>query len=423
MVGRMTSFRQVKVVLGAVALIVLAAGCSTSSRRARPAPTSSPSVLPTGTSEPATTGSSTTSAPPLPVPAGFYVVDLTWVSAGEGWALGSAPCSRPPCTSIAHTTDGGLSWGEVPAPPAFIPGSPTSPTVACSAQVPCVSGIRFADANTGYLWGQSSLWMTTNGGRAWVVQAHDATVALEVAHGTVVRVDTQETGCPPGCTYQVEAATVGSTTWRSLHNLALTGDAVAMSLEGPRIYVAAFRNPAGGANDAHPRMIRSGDAGSHWTAFDDPCGLTPKGAEADAGAISAAPAGHFVVACEPRTSASSESPFVVTSADGAVTFGPHHPIPVGGPSLGAGPISAATGRRLALLVSTSNPPATEKIVVLISEDGGFNWHVTLSQVPPSLGGPLYLGFQDATTGRLALGDRTIDTTTDGGRHWTAFTFP
>src|SRR6185437_2971484 len=50
------------------------------------------------------------------VPSGFNPASVTFISAADGWVLGSAPCANPVCTSVVRTTDGGRSWSDVPAP-------------------------------------------------------------------------------------------------------------------------------------------------------------------------------------------------------------------------------------------------------------------------------------------------------------------
>jgi hypothetical protein len=39
------------------------------------------------------------------VPAGFAATSVTFVSADEAFVLGTAPCAKAPCTSIACTLD------------------------------------------------------------------------------------------------------------------------------------------------------------------------------------------------------------------------------------------------------------------------------------------------------------------------------
>jgi hypothetical protein len=278
--------------------------------------------------------------------------------------------------------------------------------------------MRFADAKNGYAYGATSLWLTTNGGHTWTQKSNDATAALEIAHGTVVRVTPADSGCPPGCTYVVQTAAAGSTTWHTLAAPKLLGDGAAMALEGSNIYVAAFGHTAGGAQDAHSQMMRSTDGGAHWASFADPCGVTASGNEADTTAITAAPGGAFAIGCTPR--ASGEAAFVVLSAAAGATFGPHRggllpAVPVGGERIGN--IAAATGQRLAVVVVTDN------VNIAVSNDAGGDWTMTHTETPANGVLRSYLGFQDSLTGRAILVPRTILTTTDSGGHWSGYTFP
>jgi len=74
--------------------------------------------------------------------------------------------------------------------------------------------------------------------------------------------------------------------------------------------------------------------------------------------------------------------------------------------------------------SSGGGPAT--FTLSLSTYGGREWmtaatdSVNLDFAP--LGGSLYLGFEDATTGRWVGDDQEIWTTTDGGSSWTARRF-
>jgi photosystem II stability/assembly factor-like uncharacterized protein len=408
--------------LGA-ALIV--AGCTSTHRS--PATAATTTTSSTSTTAPDTTttagGTSTTAIPTSgisttvsaggPLPAGFTVTDLTWVSDNQGWALGTAPCPHQPCTSVVHTLDGGRTWAGLPAPKAYLELPQNGP--ACSVTVACVQGIRFADASNGYAFGNSSLWTTTNGGHSWSLRSTDSTDVLEISHGTVVRITHPgDAGCPPDCPYQVQATTVGSATWHTLPSPAIPGTGVALAVEGTNIYEAAFGHRAGGAQDAHTQFARSTDSGAHWSTFSDPCTVTPSGDEADTTAISASTGGFLAVGCTPRVS--GQAGFVVVSADEGATFGPHR----GGLLPTVAPdgelvdhIAAATGQRLAVLVSYS-----AGMDVVVSNDAGAHWTVTHHE-----GAAPANTATDPTTGRAVITASTVLTTTDGGGHWTPFTFP
>jgi hypothetical protein len=92
-----------------------------------------------------------------PVPRGFQPVSMTFVSASDGWVLGTAPCAQQPCTSVVRTTDGGQSWIGIPAP--------RYPLAETGLQRG-LRDIRFADTLDGFAFG-SQLWATHDGGATW----------------------------------------------------------------------------------------------------------------------------------------------------------------------------------------------------------------------------------------------------------------
>ncbi len=83
---------------------------------------------------------------------------LSFVSADEGWVLGTAPCTRRPCTSLLRTLDGGGHWVGVPAP--------LAPLDVQGSQAGAVSSIRFADTRHGFAFGPG-LWVTSDGASHW----------------------------------------------------------------------------------------------------------------------------------------------------------------------------------------------------------------------------------------------------------------
>src|ERR1035437_6409145 len=138
-------------------VIVLAlAGCGTSGKSAHQ-PTGTlhttighPAQASTTSTAPAT--STQTSPPGGTIPAGFLVQSATFVSAAQGWVLGTAPCSTAPSASTAAPDNDGARWVGRPAPPDGLatPG----------AQQPAQKGvteIRFADNLNGWVFGPD-LW-------------------------------------------------------------------------------------------------------------------------------------------------------------------------------------------------------------------------------------------------------------------------
>jgi hypothetical protein len=111
-----------------------------------------------------------------PVPRGFQPVSMTFVSASDGWVLGTAPCPQQPCTSVVRTTDGGRSWIGIPAP---------RYPLATPNQQRGLSDIRFADTLDGFAFG-TRLWVTHNGGATWRHVALPGPIGdLETSDGVV----------------------------------------------------------------------------------------------------------------------------------------------------------------------------------------------------------------------------------------------
>ena len=107
-----------------------------------------------------------------PVPAGFRAASVTFVSAREGFVLGTAPCRPAPCTSVVRTRDRGVSWRGLPAP--VVPlGEP-------GVTGPAVWGIRFATPEHGFVFG-NGLWVTADGGEHWSVAAYPGGAVVSLA--------------------------------------------------------------------------------------------------------------------------------------------------------------------------------------------------------------------------------------------------
>jgi hypothetical protein len=146
------------------------------------------------------------------VPTGFTPYSSTFVSAADGWVLGSAPCAQAPCGSVVRTTDGGRSWRGIPAPKASV-------RAFRDLKAGDVSTLRFADRSNGWAAGRG-LYVTHDGGTRWrlvhVGPSTGTVLSLETGGGWVYALIQ---GCPPSgegtCpkSAQVYAARVGSDTW------------------------------------------------------------------------------------------------------------------------------------------------------------------------------------------------------------------
>ena len=160
----------------------LAAGCGESGSPAgdvgssvsrSSAASARPGSTPTGTAGPATLPASSPSASASPstagVPVGFAAVDVTWVSASQGWVPGSPPCPSGTCGLVLRSMDRGRSWVVGPASAVAVVGR-ASGGPDCE-EVTCVAMIRFAIPQVGYLFGPccaaAPVWVTRDGGHTW----------------------------------------------------------------------------------------------------------------------------------------------------------------------------------------------------------------------------------------------------------------
>ena len=99
--------------------VVVAAGLTLTACASTTAPSVSSSSASSTPRRPAASqpgGATTTTAPAAPVAAGFAPLSVTFVSAQVGWVLGTAPSGDGTRLAVAHTTDGGTTWSQGPAP-------------------------------------------------------------------------------------------------------------------------------------------------------------------------------------------------------------------------------------------------------------------------------------------------------------------
>ena len=182
--------RRFSVTAAALFALVALAGCGSPEPGSVQSP-AAPSALVTASPSATAAASPPTSAPPGTQAAGpIDVQDVSFVSAGQGWALGSR--------ELVTTTDGAASWTRLPGPPAG------------------AAHIRFASPEVGYAWSTAGpLWITTDGAASWRPGGLTQVLSLETAAGQVWSI----AGAQPYP--DIWRAPAGSTAWR---NLGLTPD-------------------------------------------------------------------------------------------------------------------------------------------------------------------------------------------------------
>jgi hypothetical protein len=354
----------------------------------------------------------------MPGLANSWLVDLSWVSATDGWALAAQPCVSGTCARLAHTTDGGVHWQALPSPPAQLQDG----TVDCS-RVACVSGMQFASPTVGYLYGPALL-MTRDGGRTWHAQPGLQVETLTIVGSQVYRVGYDHGGCPGPCLPTLQRATIGSSAWRPLiSQLAYPdgSDAAQIVSAGSTLLLAMFGNQAGPL-PAQAVVYRSADDGATWQQSTDPCsgrGAGGNGEEDDLTYLAGAPAGLLAGLCSPR---SGSGTFVVTSSNGGQSWQT-----AGAPPGVQAPALLAAASQTTLAVSTGAVGGSGAFTarLLVTTDAGEHWTTaaTETQQIPQAGVPAWLGFETSQTGTWISGPHSIWTTKDGGLHWTRTRFP
>jgi photosystem II stability/assembly factor-like uncharacterized protein len=378
------------------------------------AASTSPPVTSPAPSEQSTT-SSPSSAPTAqgpaggPVPNAFQVADLTFVSNRDGWALGTGECFKTPgerCSALLRTDDGGQQWRSVPNPPAHL-------RINGDCADPCVAHIRFANKLIGYAYGPAALYLTTDGGATWAKQTGGAD-ALETLAGNVIRVTTKGECSPPGCTYRVLTAPVGSTDWQdaAVPSGKASGDGVVLGRTGNAAFLEILKHPAGGAESQQPTLLTSTDDGATWIDRGTPCPQDPgPSGEVDANLMATADDGSVTLLCTPRQADSTSQQFTVTSTNDGAKF-----VPGGRQALGSGPISALGAASASTLLVSSDDTYR-------SDDGGQTWSRLGANSGSSPGVVSWFGFESTTVGRAISSDgRTVWTTLDAGKTWSKHTF-
>ena len=166
---------------------------------------------------------------------------------------------RPSCTPPTAARAGS----------AFRPRSPAwtrSPTA--STDQACITGLRFANPQVGYAYGQNALFLTTDAGRHWQRLSGGA-YGLEIANGTVLRVISS---CLPGCPFRMQRAAIGSDSWTTVSTLAGAQTSGAQLVRNGHLAALLTEgHTAGGAQHATSVLFTSTDDGAHWASRGEPC--------------------------------------------------------------------------------------------------------------------------------------------------------
>jgi photosystem II stability/assembly factor-like uncharacterized protein len=352
--------------------------------------TVTPSGSPVAQASPTASASAVAGAP---VPAGFRPMSVTFISAEEGWVLGSALCAAGRCPAIARTIDGGRTWTSIPAPATKIGEQP-----AVDVSGAGVTGLRFADALDGWAFGPE-LWATHDGGTTWTklepVQ-HGAVVALESAHGTVhaVAYDGEQQ-------YRIASSPVGADQW------VMSSVDVPVGA-GPVPTIQLVLSGAAGWVLENDRVVAFGAqlVGGSWRTWEPVCKDVVGPAY-----IAASSASQVVAACDVGVWSTPKGVHLYVSHDGGATFAEKGSV-------------APVGLNVVAGIAT---PVVSTIVLAGADlvgsfDGGRTWQTVARPGAVSFND---LGFTTPAQGVVITtaegGASKLYMTRDGGRTWSAVT--
>jgi photosystem II stability/assembly factor-like uncharacterized protein len=333
-----------------------------------------------------------TGPPGGPVPRGFRVASVTFVSASDGWVLGTTrTCAHAPCTSVLRTTDGGRTWVGIPAP---------KYKLARFGMSAGLLRLRFADTVDGFAYG-SQLWVTHNGGSGWhrVKQVPGYITDLEASAGVVYAAST----VTKSGRQEIFSSPAGSDSWKPVKGLpkaAGAGGLGEITLHGKAGWVIL-----GG-------RLYATQNGSRWTKEGFACragfGI------ASVGAYSAR---QITLLCTGDPALGSTRKVLYASSDGGAHF-----TRVGSPPRGGDGGLLAEPTPSQVLVASASAASW----IYASTDGGRHWGTAKMLQDGGLGWNDF-GFTTASQGVAVEGTQALSSsnlwlTRNAGRSWSKVRF-
>ncbi|HUC15407.1 MAG TPA: hypothetical protein VMS00_13230 [Acidimicrobiales bacterium] len=337
-----------------------------------------------------------------PVPAHFEPGSVSFVSASQGFVLGTSPCTSEPCTALVTTANGSKAWAATTAPPAPF-ASASSPSSGS------VSQVLFANDSDGWVYGPTLL-ATYNGAESWTSVKLGgpvyllATSAHEV-YAVVGSCSPSARNCPTP-TLRLERAAVGSGVWHAVPGVSGYGTSAVLRANGVNAWVSFPPKKTGAV-----MIWRSSNSGSTWQRLPNPC-YQPSQATDLAGMAS--PGGDLLFElCAGNPGAGQEGKSLWASTNGGISGHVVSKLPLGGLALGLAAPSSSD------ILVTAVSGAT---FVYRSTNGGATW--TTHSFADGGAGLYNLAFATPSFGNAVEGspvdgpndDRLLETS-DGGATW------
>jgi hypothetical protein len=362
----------------------VAAACSSSRDSIPPMPTTTSSSAPaesTTGARPTVPSTAPTTTTALPR-ATKIALSATFVSSRTGWALegDAANCGAPePCRyAVAKTTDGGIAWATIASLP---------------MQLQDGRRIRFADADTGFVFDDKTILQTHDGGAHWARLALPFTGVqdLEIASGTVYVVGGNTTSTSPGFGYHIWSTPADRIEW-AMDPLPVPVGAGPVPRQqlvfthGVGWMVNLDRTVVGGAR------FESG----HWDAWSPPCAK-----ELGPVQLTASSSTDVAASCAEHEFGGVPTNAVYFSHDGGTTFARR--------SAPASGYITSPNAGIAVIAGGADAWRTS--------DQGLSWHQVVSGNDSEGDTVLDLGFTTSTQGFLIEGAGGMLMTRDAGATW------
>jgi hypothetical protein len=383
---------------------------------------------PSAASGPATEGPST----PGYLPPDFQPYSVTWDSLSSGWIMGPAGtpghCGAQQdsaiCTSVARTSDGGVTWHGLPAPPVGGPEGLTG-----------VTGLRFLNGSDGWAFGPE-LWATNDGGEHWhQVNTGNASVTdLETVNGRAYALFGQ-CGTAGGnkiadcSSYTLETVTAGSDAWAPV-----AGVPAGLTTGGTAAGSAVVALGGGTGPRPAPRDLAAPDGTLYAGPLDGgawhrvaalPCNPGPAASSGLPRQLMLAPDGivpgghaRLAVVCAVPSPGST---VVYQSNDAGAHWTEQTGVGSAGTSLIGEPQSLTTRTDGTLILATEGSTSAPGGIYLLTP-GAAKWQAATLSGPLPGPGFSYVGMTTTGQGVALSGDpglHEIWMTTDGGQTWQA----